>query len=285
MAESALNYTLDDYQNEIAWFVGNGLLYANCTIEQQEQINRIITFAQNKFYTPIDRRRGMADPYKWSFIDIPTPWTLLPNVNFISDPTWKNYAISRITYNPQDSNSPRWNEIKIVNYADLMDMQNPTNLLTGPPQFAATTLGTYNAAIESPNWIVQFYPVPDKEYQIFVFQSIILSRLAQSTDNYQPAGYFHAETFMLCCKMVAAERFRSRSEYMERRQEYEERLQMSIEMDKRAKGGTFLGHIGNNPRNSWNQWKICNPNRNWNQGFGGYPWWGPPSADYINVLG
>lgn len=281
MAEPLLSYTLDDYQNEIAYFIGKGLLYSGLSTANQEQVNRIITFAQNKFYTPIDYSSGAPKPYKWSFMDIPTPFTLTAGVNFIVSPTFMNYLVSSIQFNPQASSSPQWSEIKIVNYADLLGMQNPEDALTGPPQFAAMTLATYDAVLEGPRWIMQFYPVPDDAYQIIVMQSVVPSKLANSGDNYQAAGYFHCETFMLCCKMVAAERFRSRDEYAERRQEYEARLQMSIQMDKEAKGGVYFGHMGNNPRSEWNGYKVGNPNRRYN----GWPFWAPPNADYINTLG
>ena len=237
MAESTLSMTYDDFAAEVARKLGYTYDSTRWTTDETAEIDRIVQAGLRQFYLPPAVSVSGEPPqvHHWSFL---YPITTLEVDGTASDGTYDlpdDFAgmMSDAFYFDEDEGAV--GPIKVISPVQVMK-QRQSSTTSGTPQFAAVQPVAPTASAGQ-RFQVQFWPTPTActlKYQYRVRVDKI-----SSSNPYPYGGTDHSETILESCLAKAESRVEESQGV--HKAEFMERLKASIDMDRRAVKGVFLG--------------------------------------------
>jgi hypothetical protein len=228
MAESTLSLTRNNLREEVGLKLGYGLNTSGWTPEQISRMDIAIRDGLGRFYFPITG--DAKELYEWSFLKITTTLSLTSGAG-------ATYSLPDdcggiVTEFIITSSGGAPNRIPVIPINDLLQLDAEEAASAAVPKFAAiqTTSPLSPSTTASQRYEVVFYPTPDTNYTASYEYPVHVNSIG-STNAFLPGGAAHSQTIVASC-LAVAEQYLTPDETVHQ-QEFQQRLQASIEYDKR----------------------------------------------------
>ena len=230
MAESALSLGYPEISVEVAEFLGYGRTSGNWTTDQTSHITSAMDAGLRRFLNPLDRRTNRA--YSWSFLQ--STGTVTTADDDAEYDLADDFGTMRgeMTFSADSGYAPPMQ----IGESEIRTLQSQSDQ-SGHPEYYAIRRKTFDGTGGQRSEVV-FYPEPDGVYTLTYAYYVLADTQLRSGTPYPLGGMVHAETILSACLMMA-ERQR-KTEIGVWAEDYAERLQASIEYDKKQ-WPRFLG--------------------------------------------
>lgn len=256
MPEPTLALTKDDLEGAIGLYLGYGAGTPNggpaWTAETQRVVTVLRKSGERQFYYPAIE----GQLYSWSFLRPVATLTLASGVSIMVMPDDFGGMEGEIT--ASSPTSRLWETVPLTGDVRPLYARNPT--LTGRPRLATVEPIKGTTPLAGQRSQLYVWPVADADYTL-QFSYYVNPDAMTGILPYALGGSQHAET-LLAAVHAAAELYLD-DVREERREYFQERLQASVNADKKLKP-QLLGY--NRDRSDYREDDYWHRSRNW-QGF------------------
>lgn len=228
MTESTLSLTRNNLREEVGLKLGYGLNTSGWTPEQISRMDICIRDGLGRFYFPLTGES--KELYEWSFLRISASLSLTSGAGDTyvlpddCDGLIDEFIIT--------SAGGAANRIPVIPINELLQLEAEEAASTAVPKFVAirtispltptTTVSQRREAV--------FYPAPNTDYTATYEYPVEVNSIG-STNTFLPGGAAHSQAIVASC-LAVAEQYLTPGETVHQ-QEFQQRLQASIEHDKR----------------------------------------------------
>lgn len=230
--------TFGELQRSVGRFLGYSRDPADWSDIETQDIWDVLKAGLTQFYFP-PRAMDQSPSYQWSFLKPLGEITLVEDQVDYDLPVEFAHIIGSLYYQNEDFSS---REILVVNEAKILAlrMRQTSDVVNYYPRYAAITPVPPDD-VNDTLWRVMVWPTPDREYTV-KFKYYARQPMMTDTDAVPLGSTEHAESIRASC-LAAAEAFLD-DEQSNMQKRFMERLQASIDFDRKMSAPESLGYNG-----------------------------------------
>lgn len=225
MAEPTLSLTRDNLREEVGLKLGYGVDTSGWEPEQISRIDICVRGGLGNFYVPITQDQKTI--YEWSFLRLTATIALTDTQGADDLPDDCDGIIDGFVVTTGDATAA---VIPVIPVKDLLKLRATTESDAVPKYAAIRIKDTDPTTAISQRYEVLWFPAPDAGNTVSYEYPVKVDTIG-STNTYLPGGASHSQTIIASC-LAVAEQYLTPGETTHQ-QAFQQRLQASIEYDKR----------------------------------------------------